>query len=241
MSYTMLNRYSYAIKTILASFALLVALLLVNPATAATIEYKARLFGEGMQLHNCIDLDSRGTVFADYDEEQGTLTNIQGALKFVTITEGFIKSGFNNLKNYVLGTFNEHAPEFLRDKNIFVDLSRGAEYEETLVNERRVREWGWAFFYNPGDYADADALFADRDNLKTIFDPSKTFAELCPQYANGNSAGHHGWCGAGVEFFTNKGTPAPIPVPAAFYLLATGVIGLVSFSRKKRSVHNKIS
>ncbi len=229
----MLNHYMQATKRVVTSVGVVTLLLFGNQASAAMIEYKAHLFGEGMQLHNCIDLDSRGTIFADYDEQEGTLSNIQGALKFVTITEGFIKRGFNNLTNYVLGTFNDNAPEFLRDKNIFVDLSRGAEYEKTIVNERKVREWGWAFFYDPNDYADADALFADRDNLRTIFDPEKTFAELCPEYANGNSAGYHGWCSAGVEFFTNKGTPAPIPLPAAFYLLATGMIGLAAFSRKR--------
>lgn len=229
----MLQHYIQTAKKLFTATALLSVLIFASQASAAMIEYKADLFGQGMQVHNCIDLDSRGTVIGDYDETEGTLSNIQGVLKFVTITEGFIKRGFNNVKNYVLGTFNDNAPEYFRDMNIFVDLSRGASYEETVVTHRRVREWGWALFYDPNDYTNADELFADRDNLRTVFNPNKTFAELCPQYANGNSAGDHGWCKAGVEFFASKGTPAPVPVPAAFYLLATGIIGLVSFSRKR--------
>ena len=219
------------------SFLLMV---LGNSVFAAMFEYKAKLFGPGMDFHNCVNLDSRGSILGDYDESAGTLSNINGALKFVTITAGFIKSGLGNLKNYVLGTFNDNAPEELRDKNIFVDLSRGADYEETIVTDERVREWGWALFYDPTDYSQfttpetlSEALFADRDNLRTIFNPNKTFGQLCPKYKGSNGSGYHGWCSAGVEFFANKGTPAPVPLPAAFYLLSAGLIGLVSFTRKR--------
>ena len=207
-----------------------------NNAFSSVIEYKADLFGPGMQVHNCIDLDSKGTIFGDFNEDNGTLSNISGELTFVNIIDGFIKRGFNNVKNYVIGSFKENAPDFLQGMNIFVDLSRGAEYEKTIVNKRKVREWGWALFYDPTEYSDdVEELFANRDNLKTLRNPHKTFAELCPKYANGNSAGYHGWCSAGVEFFADKGkeVPAPVPLPAAFYLLSAGLIGLVSFSRKR--------
>lgn len=235
----MLKHYIKAINKLVSVAGLLAFFLVANQASAAMFEYKARLFGEGMQVHNCINLDSRGSIFGDYDETAGTLSNIQGELKFVTITDGFIESGLNKVENYVLGTFNDNAPEYFRNKNIFVDLSRGASYETTIVNDRKVREWGWALFFDPEDYSNSNDLvadlFRDKDSLKTVFDPEKTFAELCPEYANGNSAGSFGSCSAGVEFFTNKGTAAAVPVPAAFYLLATGVIGLASFSRKRHT------
>jgi hypothetical protein len=207
-----------------------------NSAFAALVEYKANLFGPGMQVHNCIDLDSKGSLFGDYDESQGALSNIHGALKFVTITEGFIKRGYNNVKNYVLGTFNDNVPSVLRGMNIFVDLSRGAEYAETKVTDRKIREWGWALFYDPNEYSTAEELFANRDHLRTIVNPYKTFGELCPKYAGGNTAGYHGWCSAGVELYGDYGTPAPVPLPAAFYLLSAGLIGLVSFSKKRNNV-----
>jgi|GEM_PF-3113107 len=232
----MLYYHIQAAKKLFSVFGLIAAVVFANQASAAMIEYKANLFGPGMQVHYCIDLDSRGSILGDYNESEGTLSNIQGVLDFVTITEGFIKRGFNNLKNYVLGTFNDNAPQFLRDKNIFVDLSRGAEYAETKVTDRKVREWGWALFYDPTEYSSAEELFADRDNLRTLVNPYKTFGELCPQYAGGNTGGYHGWCSAGVEFFADHGTPAPVPIPAAFYLLATGIIGLVSFTRKRNAV-----
>ena len=229
----MLHHYTRVTKKVVFALGLCVSMMFVNSAAAAMIEYKADLFGPGMQVHYCIDLDSRGSILADYNEPEGTLTNIQGALDFVTITEGFIKRGYNNVKNYVLGTFNDNAPKFLRDKNIFVDLSRGAEYAETKVTHKKVREWGWALFYDPTEYTTAEELFANRDHLRTLVNPYKTFGELCPKYAGGNTGGYHGWCSAGVEFFADHGTPAPIPIPAAFYLLATGLIGLVSFTRKR--------
>ncbi len=214
---------------------LLSLMMLGNGAFAALVEYKANLFGPGLQVHNCIDLDSKGSLFGDYHQDQGTLSNISGALKFVTITEGFIKRGYNNVKNYVLGTFNDNVPEVLRGMNIFVDLSRGAEYAETKITETKIREWGWALFYDPSEYATAEELFANRDQLRTIVNPYKTFGELCPKYAGGNSSGYHGWCSAGVELYGNHGTPAPVPLPAAFYLLSAGIIGLVSFSKKRNN------
>ena len=216
-----------------------------NNSFAAMINYHANLFGPGMNVYNCINLDSSGSILADYNQEAGSVSNISGELSFVTITQGFIKKGYNNIKNYVLGSFNdnEYVPEFLRDKNIFVDLSRGAEYEETIVTENKIREWGWALYYDPDDYSQytdptslSEALFANRDNLKTLRKPNKTFAQLCPKYAGGNSAGYHGWCSAGVEFFADYGTPAPVPLPAAFYMLSAGLIGLVSFSKKRKKV-----
>ncbi len=206
-----------------------------NNAFAALIEYKANLFGPGMQVHYCIDLDSRGTLLGDYNQEQGTLSNISGALEFVTITEGFIQRGYNNVKNYVLGTFNNNVPEILRGMNIFVDLSRGADYERTKVSDTKIREWGWALFYDPNEYDNADDLFANKDKLRTIVNPYKTFGELCPKYAGENTSGYNGWCSAGVELFADHGTPAPVPLPAAFYLLSAGLIGLVSFSKKRNS------
>ena len=227
--------YIHRTKQAIASLAIVLSASFINQASAAMIEYKADLFGPGMNVHYCIDLDSRGSILGDYDENEGTLSNIHGALDFVTITEGFIKRGYNNLKNYVLGSFNDNAPEFLRDKNIFVDLSRGAEYAETKVTDKKVREWGWALFYDPTEYTSADELFANRDNLKTLVNPYKTFGELCPKYAGSNTGGYHGWCSAGVEFFADHGTPAPVPVPAAFYLLATGLIGLMSVTRKRNT------
>ncbi len=230
----------YADATIKYMTGALVAfcLLVGNNAFSSVIEYKADLFGPGMQVHNCIDLDSRGTIFGDFNESDGSLENVRGELKFVNILDGVIKRGFGNVKNYVIGSFKENAPDFLHGMNIFVDLSRGADYERTIVNTRKVREWGWALLYNPKDYSDdVDKLFDDRDILKTLRNPYKTFEQLCPKYANGNSAGNHGWCSAGVEFFANKGkeTPAPVPLPAAFYLLSAGLIGLVSFSKKRNN------
>lgn len=230
----MLYSYNQVTIKILSTLAFLCALFLSSQVSAAMVEYKADLFGPGMKVHYCIDLDSQGSILGGYNETQGTLSNIQGDLDFVTITEGFIKRGYNNVKNYVLGTFNEYAPEFLRDKNIFVDLSRGAKYAETKVTDSKVREWGWALYYDPTEYQTAEQLFADRDNLKTVVNPYKTFGELCPEYAGSNTGGSHGWCSAGVEFFADQGKPAPVPVPAAFYLLATGIIGLVSFSRRQK-------
>ena len=221
----------------------LLLLLFGNSAFAALFEYKADLFGPGMNFHNCVHLDSRGTILADYDATERSVSNIRGELDFVTITAGFIQHGFNNIRNFVLGTFNDNAPPDLRDKNIFVDLSRGADYERTIVNDRRIREWGWALFYDPADYEEfvtvetlSEALFADRDDLRTIFNPYKTFGELCPQYAGSNSSGANGWCSAGVEFFANKGKPVPappVPLPAAFYFMSAGLIGLFSVTRKR--------
>ena len=231
----MLRHYTQAINKFISALGLIISMMFVNQASAAMIEYKANLFGPGMQVHNCIDLDSRGSIVGDYNESDGTLSNIHGVLDFVTITEGFIKRGFNNIKNYVLGTFNDNAPAFLRDKNIFVDLSRGAEYAYTKVTDKKVREWGWALFYDPTQYTTVEQLFANRDNLNTLVKPHKTFGELCPKYAGSNTGGEHGWCAAGVEFFADHGTPAPVPVPAAFYLLATGLIGLMSVTRKRNS------
>tara|TARA_R110002049_G_scaffold182041_2_gene349620 strand:+ start:45680 stop:46378 length:699 start_codon:yes stop_codon:yes gene_type:complete len=229
----MLGKYSKVSlkRTLIAGLLLIVVS--GNSVFAALVEYKANLFGPGMQVHNCIDLDSKGSLFGDYSEEQGTLSNISGALKFVTITEGFIKRGYNNVKNYVVGTFNDNVPAVLRGMNIFVDLSRGADYAETKVTNTRIREWGWALFYDPLEYATADDLFANRDQLRTVANPYKTFGELCPKYAGGNSSGYHGWCSAGVELYGDYGTPAPVPLPAAFYLLSAGIIGLVSFSKKR--------
>ena len=229
----MLQRSYQTTKRILSIFGLLAAMLFGNQASAAIIEYKANLFGPGMSVYNCIDLDSKGSLFGEYNESEGSLSNINGVLDFVTITEGFIKKGFNNFKNYVLGSFNDNAPEYLRDKNIFVDLSRGAKYEETKVTDTKIREWGWALFYDPTEYTSAEELFANRDNLKTLVKPYKTFGQLCPKYAGDNTGGYHGWCSAGVELFGDYGKPAPVPVPAAFYLLATGLIALVSFTRKR--------
>lgn len=231
----MLHHYTQVTRNLLSWIVLIISMVFAGHASAAMVEYKASLFGAGMQVHYCIDLDSRGTILGDYNETEGTLSNIRGALDFVTITEGFIKRGYNNVKNYVLGTFNDNAPEFLRDKNIFVDLSRGAEYEETKVTANKVREWGWAMYYDPSEYSTAEQLFANRDFLKTVMNPYKTFAQLCPNYAGDSAGGDHGWCAAGVEFFADYGTPAPVPLPAAFYLLATGVIGLVSFARRRNS------
>ncbi len=245
MSYKMFNIHTAAPKKSLLIFMALALASLSNNSFAAMINYHASLFGPGMNVHYCIDLDSSGSILADYDESAGTVSNISGELSFVTITQGFIKKGYNNIKNYVLGSFNdnEYVPEFLRDKNIFVDLSRGAEYEETKVTDKKIREWGWALYYDPDDYSQytdstslSEALFANRDNLKTLRNPYKTFAQLCPKYAGGNSAGYHGWCGAGVEFFGDYGTPAPVPLPAAFYMLSAGLIGLISFSKKRKIV-----
>jgi len=125
---------------------------------------------------------------------------------------------------------------FLPGMNIFVDLSRGADYAETVVTDNKIREWGWALYYDPEEYTSADDLFANRDQLKTLVSPYKTFGELCPDYDGRNSSGSHGWCKAAVELYGDYGTPAPVPLPAAFYLLSAGLIGLVSFSRKHNTV-----
>jgi hypothetical protein len=228
----MLGKHTSELIKYLSGSMLALFLFVSNNAFSAVIEYKANLFGPGMQVHYCIDLDSKGSLFGDYDEQQGTLSNISGSLDYVTITEGFIKRGYNNVKNYVLGTFNDNVPDILRGMNIFVDLSRGADYAETKVTDTKVREWGWALYYDPDDYSTAEDLFADRDNLRTIVNPYKTFGELCPKYSGENSSGYNGWCSAGMELYGDHGTPAPVPLPAAFYLLSAGIIGLVSFSKK---------
>ena len=231
----MLGKHTKALLRQMLTASLLLLVVSGNSAFAALVEYKANLFGPGLQVHNCINLDSKGSLFGDYSEQQGTLSNINGALTFVTITEGFIKRGYNNVKNYVLGTFNDNVPSVLRGMNIFVDLSRGAEYAETKVDVRKIREWGWALFYDPREYSTAEELFANRDKLRTIVNPYKTFGELCPKYSGGNSSGYNGWCSAGVELYGDHGTPAPVPLPAAFYLLSAGLIGLVSFSKKRNN------
>ena len=224
----------------LSGIGLALSLLISNSANSAVIEYQANLFGPGMQVHNCIDLDSTGSLFGDYDDNAGTLSNIHGELTFVTITEGFIKRGLNNVKNYVLGTFNDNAPSFLRDMNIFVDLSRGADYQPTILTDTTIREWGWMLFYDPTEYSSADELFANKDDLKTLRKPHKTFGELCPKYQGSDTSGYNGWCSAGGELYGDYGTPAPVPLPAAFYLLSTGLIGLVSFSRSFSKKRNNI-
>ena len=174
----------------LSGIGLVLSLLVSNSANSAVIEYQANLFGPGLQVHNCIDLDSTGSLFGNYDDNAGTLSSIHGELTFVTITEGFIKRGLNNVKNYVLGTFNDNAPSFLRDMNIFVDLSRGADYQPTVLTDTTIREWGWMLFYDPTEYSSADELFANKDDLRTLRNPYKTFSELCPKFQAAKPASH---------------------------------------------------
>ncbi len=231
----MLDKHAKASIKQIFTAGLLFLMVSGNSAFAALVEYKANLFGPGLHVHNCMDLDSRGSLFGDYSEDEGTLSNVSGVLKHVTITDGFIKRGYNNVKNYVLGTFNDNVPRVLRGMNIFVDLSRGADYAETKVTNSKIREWGWALFYDPNEYTTAEELFTNKDSLRTIVNPYKTFGELCPKYAGGNSSSYNGWCSAGVELYADYGTPAPVPLPAAFYLLSAGMIGLVSFSKKRHS------
>jgi len=100
--------YRYISRVLLGWF-----LLMSNNTYAAMVEYQANLFGPGMNVHYCVDLDSSGILLGDYNESEGTLSNISGALTYVAITEGFIKKGFNNVKNYVLGTFNDNVPGVL--------------------------------------------------------------------------------------------------------------------------------
>lgn len=232
----MLGKRTNRLLKFFSGIALALFLLVSSNAFSAVIEYQANLFGPGLQVHNCIDLDSTGSLFGDYDDNAGTLRDIHGELTFVTITEGFIQRGLNNVKNYVLGAFNENAPSFLRDMNIFVDLSRGADYKPTVLTDTTIREWGWMLFYDPNEYSSADELFAHKDDLRTLRNPYKTFGELCSNYQGSDTSGYNGWCSAGGELYGDYGTPAPVPLPAAFYLLSAGLIGLVSFSKKRSNI-----
>ena len=87
----MLNYHFELSKKTLSIILVLAFIGLGNNAFAAMINYHASLFGPGMNVHNCIDLDSSGSILADYDQSAGSVSNISGELSFVTITQGFIK------------------------------------------------------------------------------------------------------------------------------------------------------
>jgi len=126
--------------------------------------------------------------------------------------DGYIASGLGQVDNFVRGVFNDDAPDYFKDKEVFLDMSRGASYEPAVVTESIIREWAWALFvFDDGEY-------------HTIRKQNKTLAQLCPYGEN--------WCKAGVEFFGDYGSP--VPLPAAFYLFSAGLAGLITFGRNRK-------
>ena len=129
---------------------------------------------------------------------------------------------------------------FFRNKDIFLDLSRGAEYEETIVTESIIREWAWALFvFDDSIEFENDEARKDRNHpaYRTIRKQNKTFQELCGYY--------YGSLQSGWRVFlvtTEKRIPdTPVPLPAAFYLFAAGLLGLISFGRSKKTIAATVS
>ena len=86
----------------------------------------------------------------------------------------------------------------------FLDLSRGAEYEKTIVTESIIREWAWALFvFDDSAEFESDEARKDRhhSNYRTIRKQSKTFKQLCRYYGNCEKAGG--------EFFGDYGKRIP--------------------------------
>ena len=209
-----------------------ILLLASNNAFSSLIEYQVDLFGPGYHAKYPIraNLESWGTITGKFND--GVLSNITGETTFITITEGYIASGYGQYDNYIFGTFNDNAPDFFKGKDVFLDLSRGAEYAETIVTESIIREWAWALFVldDNAEFEDEDAK-KDRhhSNYRTIRKQYKTFNELCSYYGSCDKAGG--------EFFGNYGKripDTPVPLPAAFYLFMAGLVSLVTFSRNKK-------
>lgn len=209
-----------SIKNLILAIPLLLLFCFSSHAHASLIEYQVSLWGPGMQAHGpyvCDNLNSYGTIIGEYDN--GVLTNISGQLSFITITAGYIASGLNQVENFVRGIFNDDAPEFFQGKEVFIDMSRGASYEPAIVTETTIREWAWALF-----------VAEEGEDLRTIRRQNKTLAQLCPYGEK--------WCKAGVEFFGDYGKrvpDSPVPLPAAFYLFAAGLAGLLTVSRNRKS------
>ena len=227
----MLGKYTKSIGRCLALSLLSVFVLLGNTSFASIIEYEVDIFGPGFKAKGpevFMDLQSWGTITGKFND--GVLSDITGETTFITITEGYIASGLNQFDNYVFGTFNDYAPEFFRGKGVFLDLSRGAEYEETIVTESIIREWAWALYVFDDNFEnEAERKDRNSDNYRTIRRQNKTFHELCSYIED---------CKAGGEFFANNGKripDTPIPLPAAFYLFSAGLTGLIAFSRKRKS------
>lgn len=231
----MLNNYLSSARHYLFAPLLLLLLLISNNASASLIEYQVDLFGPGFKAKHPVyaNLESQGTIIGKFNN--GVLTDITGETSLITITDGYIASGYYEFDNFIFGTFKdtEDVPEFFRNKDIFLDLSRGAEYEETIVTESIIREWAWALFvFDDNIEFESEEARKDRNHpaYRTIRKQKKTFQELCSYY--------YGNCSkAGGEFFGDYGKripDTPIPLPAAFYLFAAGLVGLIRFTRRKK-------
>ena len=226
----MLGKHSKTASHYLALPLLLILLCIGTNAQAVLIEYKLNLFGPGFIAKYPVsaDLQSRGTLVGEFHD--GVLSNLSGETPLITITEGYIASGYGQYDNYAYGYFKDtnEVPEFFRDKGIFLDLARGADYEKTIVTENIIREWAWALYiYDENFVNEEQDLKARKDKFsnhsKTIRKQNKTFEKLCYYY---------GYCDkAGGEFFGDKGTV--VPLPAAFYLFFAGIAGLITFSRSR--------
>ena len=232
----MLKSYFNSVKHYLFTPVLLLSLLTSSNAFASLIEYQVDLFGPGFKAKGpevYANLESWGTITGKYND--GELSDITGETSLINITDGYIKSGLGQFDNFIFGTFKdtEAVPEFFRNKDIFLDLSRGAEYEETIVTESIIREWAWALFvFDDSVEFESEEARKDRNHhaYRTIRKQNKTFHDLCGYY--------FGNCKAGGEFFGDHGKripDTPIPIPAAFYLFAAGLVGLISFGRNKKS------
>ena len=233
----MLNNYFISARHFLFAPFLLLALLTSSSAFASLIEYQVDLFGPGFKAKWPVhaNLESQGTITGKFID--GVLSDITGETSLITITDGYIASGLGQFDNFIFGTFKdtEDVPEFFRNKDIFLDLSRGAEYEETIVTESIIREWAWALFvFDDSIEFENDEARKDRNHpaYRTIRKQKKTFKELCKFY--------YGDCSnAGGEFFGDYGKripDTPVPLPAAFYLFAAGLLGLISFGRSKKAI-----
>lgn len=225
------KNYIECAKRFLAICLLPMLLFAGNSAFASLIEYKVDLFGPGFHAKypTYANLESWGKITGKYND--GVLSGITGTTTYIDITEGYIASGYNQYDNYIFGKFNDDAPASFKGKDVFLDLSRGADYEETIVTESIIREWAWALFVfdDDAEWENEDAK-KDRhhSNYHTIRKQYKTFDETCSYYGSCNKAGG--------EFFGHYGKripDTPVPLPAAFYFFAAGLVSLVTFSRNK--------
>ena len=101
---------------------LVMSCLIGSNAVASIIEYKVDLFGPGFIAkwpYVRANLESQGTIRGKF--EDGTLSDITGETSLLTITDGYIESGYHKFDNYIFATFkdNDFVPDFFKNKDVF--------------------------------------------------------------------------------------------------------------------------